>query len=192
MTKFSLTVHILFYYSSIIIHSVLVVVFDLMYIMFLQEKVYMIKHRINSEQFLSDSSVPVHLLVTAEFFVVLWLKIWNFEDRLLSAECNVVTSEHEIMLLACRNEFSGSLLRCNYCYICVLTVRNFSTQLRPYHVWRRRLNGHWGGLRIRGRHMQSGLWRLLLSRAYSFLGLLLPSSGSRSEVSCRDWLSVMS
>ena len=71
MTKFSLTVHILFYYSSIIIHSVLVVVFDLMYIMFLQEKVYMIKHRINSEQFLSDSSVPVHLLVTAEFFVVL-------------------------------------------------------------------------------------------------------------------------
>jgi len=71
MTKFSLTVHILFYYSSIIIHSVLVVVFDVMYIMFLQEKVYMIKHRINSEQFLSDSSVPVHLLVTAEFFVVL-------------------------------------------------------------------------------------------------------------------------
>jgi len=52
-------------------HSVLVVVFDVMYIMFLQEKVYMIKHRINSEQFLSDSSVPVHLLVTAEFFVVL-------------------------------------------------------------------------------------------------------------------------
>jgi len=71
MTKFSLTVHILFYYSSVIIHSVLVVVFDVMYIMFLQEKVYMIKHRINSEQFLSDSSVPVHLLVTAEFFVVL-------------------------------------------------------------------------------------------------------------------------
>ena len=70
MIKFSLTVHILFYYSSIIIHSVLVVVFDVMYIMFLQEKVYIIKHRINSEQFLSDSSVPVHLLVTAECFVV--------------------------------------------------------------------------------------------------------------------------